>query len=69
MSDLERHLDEHLIVVHVTERIVRACEWYALCPNPADGTVSHPVLGDVPTCERCAAKHGLELKPYTTGAT
>lgn len=36
------------------------CDWFALCPNPSDGTVHHPILGDVPTCERCA--HKLELK-------
>lgn len=41
------------------------CEWFALCPNPADGTVSHPVLGDVPTCTRCADKLGLKLQLYT----
>lgn len=37
------------------------CEWYALCPNPADGTVKHPVLGDVPTCQRCADRFELPL--------
>lgn len=29
------------------------CEWFALCLRPATGTVHHPVLGDVPTCDRC----------------
>jgi hypothetical protein len=33
-----------------------ACEWYALCENPATGTRSHTILGDVPICERCDAK-------------
>lgn len=41
------------------------CEWFALCTRPADGVVAHPILGDVPTCARCAAKLGLELEPYT----
>lgn len=32
------------------------CEWFALCANPAEGVVEHPVLDYVPTCARCAAK-------------
>lgn len=31
------------------------CMWFARCENPATGTTPHPVLGDVPTCARCAA--------------
>lgn len=31
------------------------CQWFALCENEATGTTPHPVLGDVPTCPRCAA--------------
>lgn len=30
------------------------CAWFALCTRPAVTTVSHPVLGDVPCCQRCA---------------
>jgi hypothetical protein len=37
------------------------CKWYLLCTNPADGVVKHPILGNVPTCTRCAEKHDLEL--------
>lgn len=37
------------------------CQWYALCPNDAVGTTSHPILGDVPICERCADKHQLTV--------
>lgn len=37
------------------------CEWYALCVRPAAGTTPHPILGDVPICEKCAAKHGLPI--------
>jgi len=29
------------------------CEWFLLCTNPATGTTPHPILGDVPTCDRC----------------
>lgn len=38
------------------------CAWFAACTNPADGTVEHPVLGQVPTCRRCADKLSLELQ-------
>ena len=37
------------------------CEWFALCDHPATLLVAHPILGDVPTCERCVAK--LDLTP------
>lgn len=42
------------------------CAWYALCDRPAVGTVSHPVLGDVPCCQRCVDKHdmGSRLTPF-----
>src|SRR5262245_22634638 len=29
------------------------CAWFAGCDRPATGTTPHPVLGDVPTCDRC----------------
>lgn len=29
------------------------CEWFAYCDNPATGTQHHPILGDVPICDRC----------------
>lgn len=32
------------------------CEWFALCDHPATGTMPHPILGDVPICDRCRAK-------------
>lgn len=32
----------------------RVCEWFALCDRPATVLVPHPVLGQVPTCDRCA---------------
>lgn len=40
------------------------CEYYLLCTNPAEGTVTHPILGEVPTCARCANKHDLTLNPF-----
>ncbi len=43
------------------------CQWYARCENPADGVVKHPILGNVPTCTRCAKKHDLELIPVGKG--
>lgn len=33
-----------------------ACEWFALCDNIATKTITHPILGDVPVCDRCYAK-------------
>lgn len=33
-----------------------ACRWFALCPNPATKTRPHPILGDVPICDRCDKK-------------
>jgi hypothetical protein len=32
------------------------CEWFALCDRPATGTTPHPILGAVPTCDRCAER-------------
>ena len=37
------------------------CQWFAMCDHDAVGTTKHPVLGDVPICERCADKLGLEV--------
>jgi len=35
------------------------CQWFAYCDERAEILVAHPVLGDVPTCTRCADKLGL----------
>jgi len=40
-------------------RSEQACEWFALCEEPAALLVPHPVLGVVPTCSRCAARFDL----------
>lgn len=34
--------------------IVPTCQWFAGCGRPATGTTPHPILGAVPTCDRCA---------------
>lgn len=38
------------------------CEWFAYCTRPAVGTVSHPILGEVPCCRECAVHLDLNLK-------
>lgn len=35
---------------------MNTCEWYLICDNPATKTRPHPVLGDVPICDRCDEK-------------
>lgn len=32
------------------------CEWFALCTNDATKMRKHPILGNVPICDRCDAK-------------
>lgn len=29
------------------------CQWFALCDNEAMAIVAHPILEQVPACERC----------------
>lgn len=29
------------------------CKWFLMCENEATGVRNHPVLGDVPICDRC----------------
>lgn len=42
------------------------CQWFALCDHEAVGVVAHPILGDVPTCQRCADKLELDLRRFET---
>ena len=44
-------------VARENEDATPMCEWFALCTNAATGTTAHPVLGDVPICDRCKAKN------------
>lgn len=48
----------------VEEMYLLLCEWYLNCDNYAAGAVAHPILGAVPTCERCATKHSKTLVPF-----
>jgi len=40
------------------------CAWHSLCDQPAEGTCSHPVLGAVAVCRRCASDDGLDVTPF-----
>lgn len=43
-----------------------ACRYFALCDHDAVGTYPHPILGAVPTCQRCADRVGVTLDPLET---
>jgi hypothetical protein len=32
------------------------CAWWAMCTNAATTTLPHPIIGEVPICDRCKAK-------------
>ena len=51
------------------DRAKVVCEWYARCTHAAVGVVEHPILGPVPTCARCAAKHDLDVSEVTFEVT
>ena len=36
-----------------------ACEWFLLCDNTTTRAAKHPILGQVPVCDRCARHVGL----------
>ena len=38
------------------EDVEAPCMWFAKCANPANGLRDHPVLGQVPICQRCDDK-------------
>lgn len=45
------------VLAMLTKRAARGgaifCKWFVLCRNAPTGTMPHPVLGDVPICDRC----------------
>lgn len=45
------------------------CEWFLLCKNEAVTTEPHPILGDVPICQRCADKVKRIAAPPKLGVT
>lgn len=46
----------HLPVEEQCPACVPLCQWWAMCDQPATHTLAHPVLGQVPICDRCRAK-------------
>lgn len=40
----------------VADVLPQKCRWFAACLRPATTTVAHPLLGDVPCCDRCAKR-------------
>jgi hypothetical protein len=43
--------------------VSKVCGWFAGCGRTATGSTPHPVLGSVPTCDRCRAFATGEAKP------
>jgi len=41
---------------HDCETEKMTCEWFLLCDNEATQTEPHPIVGDVPICDRCKDK-------------
>ena len=41
-----------IYAANVTDLAVE-CRWFLRCANDATHTQSHPILGDVPICDRC----------------
>jgi len=35
---------------------MRYCQWFLMCFNIATTTRTHPILGEVPICDRCNKK-------------
>jgi hypothetical protein len=54
--------EEHDMAQGVLDQ-VRPCQSFLLCRNTATTSYSHPVLGTVLSCERCAAKLGYTTTP------
>ena len=55
-----------------TSAPTKDCEWFTLCDREATHTQFHPILGEVPICDRCQAKYDnlcgdhTEKNPETT---
>jgi hypothetical protein len=52
-EQMRDHYDEFMTEQEVTPV---QCQWFARCENDATGARNHPVLGDVPICDRCNDK-------------
>lgn len=52
--DMGNRLNDYRLVP-----VADPCQWFALCTNGAVAEVPHPVLGAVPTCQRCIDQHKL----------
>lgn len=42
--------------------MLEICRWFARCANETTTALSHPILGLVPCCTRCATKVGAEAE-------
>lgn len=45
-----------------------ACNLFPMCDNRIEGTVTNPLMGEIPSCERCARITGQTLNPVPSGA-
>jgi hypothetical protein len=56
MKEFFTHTSEDVFLITDVQLIQAdfGCMWFRMCENGATGTVKHPVLGDVPVCDRCA---------------
>lgn len=55
-------LDESGRIVTEPGGEVVECQWVLMCENDATGTQSHPILGDVPICDRCQRSYDKNWK-------
>lgn len=42
----------------MSDPITWSCVWFAFCDRSADGVRTHPILGPLPICTRCADRVG-----------
>jgi hypothetical protein len=54
-DDAAEYVAKHVVDLQEGEE-GQECKWWAMCDNPATTTEPHPILGDVPICDRCVAK-------------